>query len=204
MKLYWLDLETSGLDPLQNSILEIAIAESDLLTPFEIGPVTNIVLHHPFLAVDRRTSYPIDQKVVEMHTKNGLWYECSMSQRFLSDVEEELLTLVPLIEDYEEKPSLAGACAHFDHAFLKQWMPRLARRFTSRHYDVSSIKLFCRSLGMEKPIKGEAHRAKADILESIEHAKLCKEWLHSNMCRIGQHIHTSVSPDFIDEYGARR
>jgi oligoribonuclease len=181
MKLYWLDIETTGLDPLQSSILEIAIAESDLLTPFEIGPVTNIVLHHPgWLSYERRNppwAGAIDQKVVEMHTKNGLWNECSESQRFLSDTEEELLALVPLIEDYEERPTLAGACVHFDQGFLRQWMPRLARRFMSRHYDVSSIKLFCRSLGMEKPPKAEAHRAKADILESIEHAKLCKQWL---------------------------
>src|SRR5271157_5243891 len=107
MKLYWLDIETTGLDPKQNSILEIAIAESDLLTPFEIGPVTNIVLHHP-VRVEL-----VDPKVVEMHTKNGLWNECSESQRFLSDAEEELLALVPWGENAAERPTLAGACVHF-------------------------------------------------------------------------------------------
>ena len=58
-------------------------------------------------------------------------------------------------------------------------MPRLAARFSHRHYDVSAVKLFCRSLGMPKPPKAEAHRATADVLESIAHARLCAEWLRT-------------------------
>jgi len=66
---------------------------------------------------------------------------------------------------------------HFDHGFLRVHMPKLAARFSHRHYDVSAVKLFCQSLGMPKPPKAEAHRAAADVRESIEHAKACADWL---------------------------
>ena len=41
MKLFWLDLETTSLDPLTGRILELAVAEADLGDPFEIGPILN-------------------------------------------------------------------------------------------------------------------------------------------------------------------
>ena len=31
MKLFWLDLETTSLDPVTGAILEVAVAEADLL-----------------------------------------------------------------------------------------------------------------------------------------------------------------------------
>ncbi len=58
-------------------------------------------------------------------------------------------------------------------------MPTLAERFSHRYYDVSAVKLFCRSLGMPKPQPAEAHRAMADIQESIAHARQCARWLRT-------------------------
>ena len=46
MKIFWLDLETTGLDPQRDSILELAIAEADLQQPFEIGPVMGDVFRY--------------------------------------------------------------------------------------------------------------------------------------------------------------
>ena len=80
---------------------------------------------------------------------------------------------------------LAGNCVGFDHGFLKRWMPGLAARFHYRYYDVSSVKLFCRSLGMPRLPSGEAHRAKGDVLESVEHALLCAQWLAEEFANPG-------------------
>jgi oligoribonuclease (3'-5' exoribonuclease) len=134
----------------------------------------------------------IDPFVLNMHTQNGLWKECAKSATTVAEIEEHLLTVVPEEKDSENKPTLAGSSIHFDHTFLRVHMPRLAKRFSHRHYDVSAVKLFCRSLGMSKPPVAEAHRAKADILESIEHAKACVKWLDktsylANVCdQVGQ------------------
>jgi oligoribonuclease len=184
--LYWLDLETTGLDPTRDVLLELAIAEADLEHPFDIGPISNYV----FGWDDTPRKGPMfgsgtmNDLVRTTHTKNGLLEECKVSSWSVHDVEEQLLTLVPEVSG-DDKPTLAGSSVHFDAGFLRVHMPRLAARFSHRYYDVSAVKLFCRSLGMTKIPKAEAHRASEDILESIEHAKLCVKWIAALRFRTG-------------------
>lgn len=234
MKLLWLDLESTGLDPQKNRILEVAARLATLEAPFE-----TLASYEAVLGVQSR-GHLLHPKVVEMHTRNGLWAECEKAIVTLGQVEGDLLRLlrmgesaapsfehlqhiavddhvqdgvevrvhsvdrvfvldkkseVPLdgfgvhrthsghgrwiekLEAYEDKPTLAGASVHFDLGFLRVHMPRLARELSHRVYDVSAVALFCRSLGMPKLPKAEAHRAMPDVLESIEHAKMCAAWL---------------------------
>jgi oligoribonuclease len=176
-KLVWLDLETTGLDPNKCPILEVVAAEADLLDPFNIKVIHQSVLwFHPGCVKDQ------DPYVVDMHTKNGLWKECADEGKAMDafEVQDALLAVIPWVEDKDERPILAGSSIHFDHDFIKVWMPKLAKRFSHRHYDVSALKLECQSQGMPKFKKAEAHRALADIHESIAHAKACREWLRDH------------------------
>lgn len=171
--IYWLDLETTGLNPRVHgaSILEIAVSKASFDSPFEATPLYHAVLWHP--------GKGLDPFIVEMHTKNGLLAECRKSELFAVDVENALLPLVPEESERDDKPTLAGSCVNFDHDWLRVFMPRLAERFSNRHFDVSAIKLFFRAMGMGRPPKGEAHRAREDILESIKHGELCREWMRA-------------------------
>ena len=175
MLLIWMDLETTGLDPRGDRILEVAWATTTLDQPFDIGLVTARVLHFPEHWVHEQ-----NETVRAMHTKNGLWEACVRSDLRITQVESELLDAVPAPQpgdDYAERPTLAGASVHFDRGFLCAHMPTLASRLSHRVYDTSAIKLFCRSLGMPKPPKEEAHRAAPDVREAVAHAKACSDWL---------------------------
>lgn len=176
MHIYWTDLETTGLDPQKDQILEIAIAKSTLDDPFNTEVIFDRAFRLPFEASE------LSPFILDMHTKNGLLVECAKASQFAFQVEKELLELIPPAETDPEtgRPglhALAGNSIHFDLGFLRAHLPAFAKRFSHRLYDVSAVGLFCRSLGMPKFKKAEAHRAKDDILESIEMARSCAQWL---------------------------
>jgi len=171
MKLLWLDLETTGLDPIKDSILEVAAMTADLEAPFETGSPYETVLNFNLQGIS------VHPAVIEMHTKNGLWKACAQSATFLGEVEEQLLSMIPQSTDRENQTTLAGSSISFDLSFIRQKMPKLARLLHYRVYDVSSVVLFCRSLGMSKLPKAEAHRAMADVRESVQLAKHCADWV---------------------------
>ena len=181
MNLLWLDLETTGLDPFKHCILEVAVAHVTLEKPFDLGVKPCRPEHLPSWVVylPKSEHQYLDPFILDMHTKNGLLAACSDASHrdHVFAVQEQLLTLVPEIADREERTVLAGASVHFDLSFLRVWMPELARRLSHRVYDTSAIKLFCQSLGMNKLPKGEAHRAAADVLESVWQAEYCAKWL---------------------------
>jgi len=177
-KLRWLDIETTGLNPDKDAILEIVVGEADFLDPFNVKIIHRSVMWcHPEITGD------FDPYVVAMHTKNGLFKECGNDEKALDlfEAEAQLLELIPQATEKEDLDLLAGSSIHFDHEFIKVHMPKLNKRFSHRHYDVSAIKLFCESRGMTPLQKAEAHRAEDDILESIAHAKACEEWLRTSL-----------------------
>lgn len=190
--LLWLDLETTGLEPRDCCILEVGARVAAFDTPFDGDLVCDRVVHavvsekkgylgdtligvQNYTGLGGRGTYLIDKFVLDMHTKNGLLRDCVESTNTLREVEEGILLKVPDLPR-EERFVLAGSTVHFDRSFLQRYMPTLHARLSHRHYDASSVKLFCQSLDMPPLPKAEAHRALADVDESIAHARACAEW----------------------------
>ena len=174
MKLIWLDLETTGLNPETDAILEVAAFEATLEKPFDVRKVYDTVLCWPLASMP---SLLMDPFVRNMHTKNGLLDACGVSLVTVKSAELDLLRLIPVTANKDDDAVvLAGSSIHFDHSFITRHMPELNKRFSHRHYDVSAVSMFARSLGMPRLPKTEAHRAAQDCLNSIAQAKAVAEW----------------------------
>ena len=175
----WLDLETTGLDPQRDNILEVAASLAVFHDPFDAYEMVNV----PIVFV--RSMHGIDPFVVDMHTRNGLFAACAGARALpLREVEQRLCAaLMPIAKDSKGRSRivLGGSTVHFDLSFLRVHMPSLAAMLAHRTYDVSSLKLFCNAMGMPPFPKAEAHRASADVVESIEHARACEEWLRDGL-----------------------
>lgn len=181
MDLLWFDAETTGLDERRCTILEVSLSKADLLDPFNAVPVYDSVVSFPR---SRWVEIPEGDRefIIDCHTRNGLLDECAAPDApGLREVEDTLLRLIPVASTRDDMPVLADSSVHFDHAFLRVHMPRLAARLSHRHYDVSAFKLLCQSLGMPKFRKAEAHRARPDVEESIQHGRECVQWLRQNL-----------------------
>lgn len=169
--LLWLDLETTGLEPSFDKILEGAFFLSDFSNPFEaITQAYSVTLAW-------NKDVRMDETVWKMHTESGLIETAKSSTLTLSDLEERICAL---ISPYDKKPYLAGSTIDFDKRFVEFWMPKLHSMIHYRRFDVTMLKLYCQSKGMPKLEKAGKHRALDDIRESIAHGMQCDQWLMTN------------------------
>jgi oligoribonuclease len=161
----WIDCEMTGLDLARDALIEAAVVVTDgNLAP--IGPGLDLVIS----ASDEALAQMIDY-VRDMHASSGLTEEVRAATLTLADAEAQLLAY--LAEHGVERGAapLCGNSIATDRGFLARDMPALDAYLHYRMVDVSSIKELARRwyppVYYAKPAKGLAHRALADIMESI-------------------------------------
>ncbi|MGH3763817.1 MAG: oligoribonuclease [Pseudonocardiaceae bacterium] len=164
-RLVWIDCEMTGLDLAKDALIEIAalVTDGELRV---LGDGVDVVIHADDAALD---SMP--EVVREMHARSGLTEAVRRSTVSLAEAEQQVLTYVrKWVPDARSAP-LAGNSVATDRAFLARDMAELDAHLHYRMVDVSSVKELCRRwyprVYYAQPAKGLAHRALADISESV-------------------------------------
>lgn len=164
-RLVWVDCEMTGLDVRRDALIEIAalVTDSELRI---LDEGIDLVINAPDELLD--SMQPVVQ---EMHAKSGLTDAVRASTVTVADAERLVLEhLRAHVPDARTVP-LCGNSIATDRAFLSRDMPDLDGFLHYRMVDVSSIKELTRRwyprVYFSQPQKGLAHRALADIKESI-------------------------------------
>lgn len=169
----WVDLEMTGLDPENDSILEIASIVTDAdLELIEEGP--EFVIQHTANEFDL-----MDRWNQRQHTKSGLWEKALNSTISIEEAESEFLAFIKKFYTKKERAMLAGNSIWQDRRFMINYMPRLEDYLHYRMIDVSSLKILTKNWypKVEIPKKKENHRAMDDIKESIEELKFYRDYI---------------------------
>ncbi len=173
-KLVWIDCEMTGLDLVNDALIEVAV----LVTDGELN-----VLGDGVDVLIRPTDEALEQMgdfVRTMHTKSGLLEDLKDGvtiQEATAQVMAYIKTFVPA----PKRAPLAGNTIGTDRSFLARDMPELEEWVHYRNVDVSSIKELARrwypKVTHLAPAKTGNHRALADIQESIEELRYYREAL---------------------------
>ena len=161
----WIDCEMTGLDLGSDRLIEIAalVTDADLNV---LGDGVDVVIH----ADDAALNGMVDV-VARMHRSSGLTEEVRASTIDVATAEELVLDYIREFVPQAKTAPLAGNSIATDRGFLARDMPTLDNYLHYRMIDVSSIKELCRrwypKIYYGQPEKGLAHRALADIQESI-------------------------------------
>ncbi len=163
--LVWIDCEMTGLDLGRDALIEVAalVTDPDLNV---LGDGVDVVIHAEDALLDSMFDV-----VREMHEKSGLTDQVRASIIGVEEAEDRIISYVTTHVPEPRSAPLCGNSIATDRAFLARDMPRLDAHLHYRMIDVSSIKELCRRWYPRtyygQPPKGLAHRALADIKESI-------------------------------------
>jgi oligoribonuclease len=165
-RLVWIDCEMTGLDLQHDALIEIAVlvTDGDLNV---LGRGVDVVIH-----ADEEALAGMPDVVREMHAHSGLTDAVRASAVTIAEAERLALAYVREHVPEPRTVPLAGNSIATDRGFLARDMPELDAHLHYRMVDVSSIKELAHRwfprVFYAKPEKGLAHRALADIVESIK------------------------------------
>ena len=183
------DLETTGLNPTNNWILEVGAVIADAVTlhvidqrSWVVRPIAETRKKGPLVAARvasiEETKARADSYVLRMHTENGLWDEVEASTQTLIDVGQEFphwLHENDLRTSDTVYTIMGRGPDRFDRVWLRQngeVLQRMDDLFHYRSLDVSNIyhafKKAGRDLDADRSKKQPVHRAVPDCIDTLE------------------------------------
>lgn len=171
--LVWIDLEMTGLDTNDDTIIEIATVVTDKhLNELAEGPV---------LAIGQTAARieAMDEWNTRQHTASGLIARVLDSELTLAAAEAETLRFLNEWVVPGESPMCGNSICQ-DRRFLAREMPELERFFHYRNLDVSTLKILAQQWAPKVAAgfsKESAHLALEDIRDSIAELRWYREQL---------------------------
>lgn len=179
----WLDVETTGLDPNKNNLLEIYsyITDKNLK---RLGQYGSVVRYSP---VERAImKLGSSSYVKDMHEKTGLWDKLVTAEaKTLKTIDLSLSTLISKLKEEHgyTKALVAGNSVRLDLNFVEKFLPLTYQELHYQYVDVSSLQWVMDITGASKDMgtlnKRLVHSAEDDILESIEQYKIIEKWIEN-------------------------
>jgi oligoribonuclease len=155
----------TGLDLARDKLIEVAV----LITDSELNaldPGLDLII-----SADDADLDAMNEVVAEMHAKSGLTDAVRAATLTVGEAEQQLLAYVKRFVPERRTAPLCGNSIGTDRGFLARDMPELDDFLHYRMVDVSSVKELARRwfprVYFAQPAKGLAHRALADIIESV-------------------------------------
>lgn len=163
LNLVWIDLEMTGLDTLNDVIIEIATIVTD--------KNLNIIAEGPVFAINQKKEIldSMDEWNTRQHNRSGLVDRVLQSNTSLIDAEKGTMRFLEKFVDSGTSPMCGNSICQ-DRRFLSREMPNLENFFHYRNLDVSSIKELAFRWHPEllnRFKKKSSHLAMDDIKDSI-------------------------------------
>lgn len=144
--LIWLDVETSGLDPMADTLLEVEAR----ITNMKGCPVladengNGLRFHRVIRLGDNTPIRTFNSRTIDMHSRNGLISECMNAKDTLKDVDAQMTMWLTGTNIDPGIMHPAGTNVQFDLQWLDANMPNLSvllHKLNHRRLDLTSIRL---------------------------------------------------------------
>lgn len=164
-RILWIDLEMTGLDPVEDRILEVAAIVTDWdfneIATYQavkkVGP--DLVKRRMEVGREFWDAFPVVRDTLVAQNLTG---------KHGRTVEDELIAFIDEHFPEQERVLLGGNSIHQDRKFIENEWARFNERLHYRMLDVSAWKVVFEGKFGRKFAKPEAHRALEDIRGSIE------------------------------------
>ena len=161
--LIWIDLEMTGLDTVNDQIIEIATVVTDQnLNEIAVGPV--LAVSQPKKVLDE-----MDEWNTRQHGESGLTARVLESGLAVEQAESQTLNFLEKHVSAGASPMCGNSICQ-DRRFLARQMPALEAFFHYRNLDVSTLKILAQRWAPQVAkgyTKESSHRALDDIRDSI-------------------------------------
>lgn len=178
--LIWTDLETFGLNPETDPIIEVGFIVTDLdlnILDEKNWLIWNISYESRYTDFKEQDNF-----VYKMHEKSKLWQDAREAGQPAIEVEHSILQWLTNHKVDTGKDPLCGSSVHFDRSMFDAQLPRILIKFSYRNIDVSSIKELCMRYNPvlygkldESVPKAEQHRVLPDLSDTIAEFNFYKE-----------------------------